>query len=104
MAMDAFAIMVGFIGIVVTLISIILALCVWKVSVNPENMKKQAGWLMLTSLVYLVFSILGFVNYSDSSNDCKQSPLGEVVLAWSIIKIISSCCGCVQGGVATRAE
>lgn len=104
MAMDTFAIVAGAIGISLGLISMILALCVCKVEdpSDTENIKKQGGWAFLTSLVFLVISIIGFVNYSDASDSCKQTPLGEVILAWCIIRIIGACCGCCQGGVAMK--
>ena len=82
----------------------VLALCVWKVNdpSDTENVRKQGGWALLTSLVFLVISIIGFVNYGDMSEDCKKEPLGEVILAWCIIRIIGACCGCCQGGVAMK--
>ena len=104
MDMDDFAIMAGSIGIAIGVISTLLALCVWKVQDGPENIKKQGGWALLTSLIFLVISIIGFVNYGDCTDECKQTPLGEVVLAWCIIRIIGACCGCCQGGVAMKAQ
>ena len=102
MGMDTFAIIAGSIGIVIAIISTILALCVWKVSDGNENIRKQGGWALLTALVFLVLSIIGFVNYGGCNDQCKQSPLGEIVLAWSIIRVIGACCGCIQGGVAMK--
>mmetsp|Transcript_59156 Transcript_59156/g.53292 ORF Transcript_59156/g.53292 Transcript_59156/m.53292 type:complete len:153 (-) Transcript_59156:207-665(-) len=107
MNMDSFAIMAGAIGISLGLISMVLALCVWKVNdpmTDTENVRKQGGWALLTSLVFLVISIVGFVNYGDCTDECKQSPLGEVILAWCIIRIIGACCGCCQGGVAMKGQ
>lgn len=100
--MDIFALIAGSIGIAIAIISTVLVACVWKISDGNENIKQHGTWALLTALIFLIFSIIGFVNYSNCNDQCKQTSLGEIVLAWSIIRIFGACCGCIQGGVAMK--
>merc|ERR1719464_2510225 len=103
MDMQYFAIAIGIVGIGCAVVSILSAMCICPKN-NDENgynnMKKQSGLLMSTSLTFLGVSIVGFINWSSCSGDCKTSPLGQVILAWCIIRIISAFCGCLQGASA----
>ena len=101
MDMDAFAVMSGFIGLVLALSGVVAALFVCPTLSYPasslENIKKNAVFTVCTAIGLIAISIIGSVNYSSVDGDCKNSPLGNVVLAWCIMRSIGGCCGCVHG-------
>ena len=100
MDMHWFAIGIGIIGIGCATVSIASTMIICNKHNGENNMKKQSGLLVSTSFIFLAVSIIGFVNWSTTNGNCKTSDLGQVVLAWCIIRIISACCGCLQGAAA----
>ena len=102
MSMSAFAVMAGAIGIALSVIGVSLACCFCKISdpmTDTRHVRGQLAWSCFSSVIYAVISIIGFVNYDSGSDDCQSSPLGQVVLAWCIIRIVSACCttSCATG-------
>eukprot|EP01084_Bolivina_argentea_P139353 245166_1 len=82
MNMNGFAIMAGGIGITAVVLSTASVFWMCSSRNDPRNAKKQGGLLMLIALLFLVISIIGFVSYGSCTEDCQQSPLGQLVLAW----------------------
>ena len=99
MDMHAYAIMIGFIGIGVVCISLVSTLLICP---GEENIKKQSALSLVFSVLFIVITSIGFANWSSATDTCKSSPLGDVILAWCIIRIIGGCCGCVQGMMGLR--
>lgn len=112
MPMTTFAKVAGFIGIGMELISMIsTALLMPRMNMELEvtvdvkqNKSLQVLWfiMVMVSVVHGVFSIIGFVNYSSASSDCKKSPLGDVVLAWSILTFLGAGCKSNTGTIVQK--
>lgn len=108
--MNECAIIMGFIGLFIVIFTMISACCVCNIPTESQhvsightlseskksNGKKQTCLFIVEFLLFFIFSIIGFVDYSSSSAECKESSVGQVVLAWSVIRIISGCCSCIQ--------
>merc|ERR1719445_834656 len=102
--LHTFAKMAGFMSFGLAFLSVIIQLYVFppmKGGVpSLGNMKKIQYMQCLWGLLFVILSIIGFVEYGSTSKDCQQAPLGEVVLAWAILKILGPViliCGAVSG-------
>ena len=93
----AFTTMAGLIGIILSLIGVCIACCVFPIQdpdTDTRNIRGQFAWIMLTAFIYGALSIIGFLNYGSEpmTDDCQQGPLGQVTLAWSVIRMMSAVC------------
>jgi len=90
--LHTFAKMAGFMSFGLAFLSVIIQLYVFppmKGGVpSLGNIKKIQYMQGLWGLLFVILSIIGFVEYGSTSKDCQQAPLGEVVLAWAILKIL----------------
>eukprot|EP01084_Bolivina_argentea_P259052 436979_1 len=94
--MDTFAIIIGFIGIGIALLVIILVCTVFNLDKDESNNKKQAILLCATSCIYFPLAVLGIVIYILASSECKNSSVAKVILAWCIIRMVCGCSGYIQ--------
>lgn len=102
--LHTFAKLAGFLSFGVLFLNVIFQQCIFPPMKDGvpsfENIKKFQYLQGLWCLVYVILSIIGFVEYGSTSKDCQQAPLGEVVLAWAILKILGPVlliCGAVSG-------
>ena len=102
-AMNSLAIAAGFYGFFEGIISIILKFTVWRDNdAGIFQNKPKLCYMSLTYTAYLVIIGFAFDEYIYVDDDCKSSPLGSVILAWGILKLLLPCCiCCAQGEVTT---
>jgi len=90
--LQTFAKLAGYAGLAMFLLGVICKMCLFPMQkdgvISFGNIRANRYIQGLFSLAFLVLSIIGFVEYGSTSKDCQQAPLGEVVLAWAILKIL----------------
>lgn len=87
----------GSIGIILYTISIMLQLFIFKQTSSDRNvdvnMQRNATLTCFIALFLFSWSMVGCALYTELTEDCQQTPIGEVLLAWAIIRLLVSFCG-----------
>jgi len=82
----------GFVNIAATLMLVGMVCLVVARSRGEAGLVHVApfGFLvMLTGLFTIAWAIVGLVMYGRFSNACQDTPMGKMILSWSIIKIVT---------------
>ena len=108
MTPDSYLVGGGLIGLLSNALTYIggLLLCRWYSVHEPDyvsKMRRMGAWRVLISILIFIWSIFGFVFYANLSNSCKASPIGEVMLAWAILRLLLGLLGCISGSLNLQA-
>jgi len=83
----------GFINLAATLILVLMVCLVIARSRGETGLVHVAPFgllVMLTGLFTFAWAIIGLVMYAGFSESCSDTPLGKMILSWSIIKLVTS--------------
>jgi len=58
----------------------------------------------LINLFYLAWGIIGCIMYSKFHHSCKFTPVGKMVIAFAIIRLVGGCCSVCSSGRHVRLE